>query len=29
VPGAWKGRIEIADDFDDFGDDDERDWFGS
>lgn len=29
LPGAWKGRIEIADDFDDFGAPEARDWFGS
>jgi prevent-host-death family protein len=28
VPGAWRGRIHIADDFDDFTEQDEADWYG-
>ena len=27
VPGAWRGQIHIADDFDDFTDQDAADWF--
>lgn len=27
-PGALAGQISIADDFDEFTDDDERDWYG-
>ena len=27
-PGSWKGRIVIHDDFDDFTEQDERDWYG-
>ncbi len=27
-PGAWKGRVTIAPDFDDFSGSDERDWYG-
>ena len=27
-PGVWKGRIVIHDDFDDFTEQDERDWYG-
>jgi len=29
APGAWRGRVEIGDDFDDFTADDEREWFGA
>lgn len=29
VPGVWKSRVRIADDFDDFTDADERDWYAS
>ena len=28
VPGAWRGQIHIADDFDDFTEQDEADWYG-
>jgi prevent-host-death family protein len=28
VPGLWKGRITIADDFDDFTEQDAKDWYG-
>ena len=28
VPGLWKGRITIADDFDDFTEQAARDWYG-
>lgn len=28
VPGLWKGRITIADDFDEFTEQDARDWYG-
>lgn len=28
-PGAWRGKVMIADDFDDFSADDEREWFGA
>ena len=28
VPGLWKGKITIADDFDDFTEQDARDWYG-
>lgn len=28
-PGAWRGQVVIADDFDDFTPDDEREWFGA
>ena len=28
VPGLLKGKIRIADDFDEFGVPDERDWYG-
>jgi len=28
VPGAWRGRIHIADDFDDFTEQDEADCYG-
>jgi prevent-host-death family protein len=28
VPGAWRGRMAIHDDFDDFTDQDARDWYG-
>lgn len=28
VPGLWRGRVTIADDFDQFDAQDERDWFG-
>lgn len=28
VPGLLRGRITIKDDFDDFTEQDERDWFG-
>ena len=27
-PGAWKGRIVIHDDFDEFTEQDELDWYG-
>lgn len=27
-PGAWKGQVTIAADFDDFSVEDERDWYG-
>lgn len=27
-PGAWKGQVVIADDFDEFTAQDERDWYG-
>jgi prevent-host-death family protein len=29
VPGVWKSRVRIADDFDDFTETDERDWYAS
>ncbi|QOR69491.1 type II toxin-antitoxin system Phd/YefM family antitoxin [Ruania alkalisoli] len=29
VPGRWRGRVVIADDFDDFSAEDERDWYGA
>lgn len=29
VPGAWRGRILIAEGFDEFTEQDERDWYGS
>ncbi|MEB3070615.1 type II toxin-antitoxin system Phd/YefM family antitoxin [[Mycobacterium] vasticus] len=28
-PGLWKGRVTIAADFDQFGDADDRDWYGA
>ncbi len=28
VPGLWKGRITISDDFDEFTEQDARDWYG-
>jgi prevent-host-death family protein len=28
VPGAWKGRAVVPDDFDDFTAEDEHDWYG-
>lgn len=28
VPGLWKGLVTIADDFDDFTEQDARDWYG-
>lgn len=28
-PGAWRGRVRIADDFDAFSADDARDWYGA
>jgi len=28
-PGVWRGKVKIADDFDDFTDADARDWYGS
>jgi prevent-host-death family protein len=28
VPGAWRGQVTIAADFDDFTATDERDWYG-
>ena len=28
VPGLWKGRITISEDFDDFTEQDARDWYG-
>ena len=28
TPGAWRGQVVIADDFDDFTAADERDWYG-
>ena len=28
-PGFWRGRITVADDFDEFSPSDERDWYGS
>jgi prevent-host-death family protein len=27
-PGIWKGRIVVHDDFDEFTEQDERDWYG-
>ncbi|WP_291277730.1 type II toxin-antitoxin system Phd/YefM family antitoxin [Galactobacter sp.] len=29
VPGAWRGKVHIHHDFDDFTEDDERDWYGA
>lgn len=29
VPGAWRNRVRIADDFDAFDAGDERDWYGA
>ncbi|WP_159621979.1 type II toxin-antitoxin system Phd/YefM family antitoxin [Ruania rhizosphaerae] len=29
VPGRWRGRVDIADDFDDFSVADEHDWYGA
>ena len=29
VPGLWKGKVRIAADFDEFGDEDARTWYGS
>jgi hypothetical protein len=26
-PGAWKGRIQVSKDFDEFTDSDEADWY--
>lgn len=28
VPGIWKGQVRFADDFDDFTEQNERDWYG-
>jgi prevent-host-death family protein len=28
-PGFWRGKVKIAPGFDDFSDDDARDWYGS
>ncbi len=28
TPGRWKGQIRMAPDFDDFTEQDERDWYG-
>jgi prevent-host-death family protein len=28
TPGIWKGKIVIHDDFDEFSDQDDRDWYG-
>jgi len=28
VPGAWRGQIQIADNFDEFTEQDEADWYG-
>ncbi|PFG29434.1 type II toxin-antitoxin system Phd/YefM family antitoxin [Paramicrobacterium agarici] len=29
VAGVWEGRVRIADDFDEFTAQDERDWYGA
>ncbi|GAB3796079.1 hypothetical protein GCM10028798_05710 [Humibacter antri] len=29
LPGAWRGKVAIAEDFDDFTADDDRDWYGA
>ncbi len=29
IPGAWRDRVVIAEDFDSFPADDERDWYGA
>ena len=29
VPGVWRGRVHIADDFDDFTEQDDADWYDS
>ncbi|THG34326.1 type II toxin-antitoxin system Phd/YefM family antitoxin [Glaciibacter flavus] len=29
MPGAWRDRVVIADDFDSFTADDEHDWYGA
>ncbi|WIY82917.1 type II toxin-antitoxin system prevent-host-death family antitoxin [Propionimicrobium sp. PCR01-08-3] len=28
IPGMWKGRVRVADDFDSFDEQDDRDWYG-
>lgn len=28
TPGAWRGKIWISEDFDEFTEQDERDWYG-
>lgn len=28
TPGIWKGKVVIHDDFDDFTEQDDRDWYG-
>jgi prevent-host-death family protein len=29
VPGVWRGKVHVHDDFDDFTEVDDRDWYGA
>jgi prevent-host-death family protein len=28
-PGVWRGKVNVADDFDEFSVDDDREWYGA
>jgi prevent-host-death family protein len=28
TPGIWRGQVKISDDFDNFSDDEDREWYG-